>query len=572
MSDSRAQMASPDASAQHAEPGLWRTYVFSTDHKMIGKQYLSLGLFWAVVGGLLAYVMRWQLAWPDTAVPGWGEVAPEVYNVLVTMHGTIMVFFVAMPILLGAFGNFLIPLMIGARDMAFPRLNMLSVWVFALASLVLLVSFFVPGGAASAGWTGYPPLSAKVEYTGVNWGLNLWILAHALEFSAFLMGGVNFLTTAIVLRVPGMTLFRLPLVVWQQLTATAIFLLSVGPLIAGAVMLLLDRTIGTQFFAPGGGGDPLLWQHLFWFFGHPEVYVILLPALGFVLEVLPVFSRKPIFGYRWIIAATIVAGGLSFVVWAHHMFVSGMDPRLAMPFSITTILISVPFAYIVFAMIATLWRGSIRFDTPMLFALAFLAMFIFGGLTGIFNGSAPVNIYINQTYFVVAHFHYTLFSSVFFGGFAGFYFWFPKMFGRLLSPTLGKIHFWLTLVFFNATFFPMHNIGLAGMMRRIANPLQYDFLVPHQWINVVATVGSMFLLAAQIPFVVNVLWSRVAGKIAPKNPWEANTLEWTAPSPPPHLNWGETLPVAYRGPYEYSPPEVPEDWLPQDQPLAVRSA
>jgi len=337
-------------------------------------------------------------------------------------------------------------------------------------------------------------------------------------------------------------------------------------------MLLLDRTIGTQFFAPGGGGDPLLWQHLFWFFGHPEVYVILLPALGFVLEVLPVFSRKPIFGYRWIIAATIVAGGLSFIVWAHHMFVSGMDPRLAMPFSITTILISVPFAYIVFAMIATLWRGSIRFDTPMLFALAFLAMFIFGGLTGIFNGSAPVNIYINQTYFVVAHFHYTLFSAVFFGGFAGFYFWFPKMFGRLLSPTLGKIHFWLTLVFFNATFFPMHNIGLAGMMRRIANPLQYDFLVPHQWINVVATVGSMFLLAAQIPFVVNVLWSRVAGKIAPKNPWEANTLEWTAPSPPPHLNWGETLPVAYRGPYEYSPPEVPEDWLPQDQPLAVRSA
>ncbi len=560
-----------DTHERHAERGFWGTYVFSTDHKTIGKQYLSLGLFWTVVGGLLAYVMRWQLAWPETAVPGWGEVGPETYNVLVTMHGTIMVFFVAMPILLGAFGNFLIPLMVGARDMAFPRLNMLSVWVFALASLVLLISFFVPGGAASAGWTGYPPLSAKVEYTGVNWGLNLWILAHALEFAAFLMGGVNYLTTAIALRVPGMTFVRLPLVVWQLLTATTLFLLSVGPLIAGAVMLLLDRTIGTRFYTPEGGGDPLLWQHLFWFFGHPEVYVILLPAVGFVLEVLPVFSRKPIFGYRWIIASTITAGGLSFIVWAHHMFVSGMDPRLAMPFSITTILISVPFAFIVFAMIATLWRGSVRCDTPMLFALGFLAMFIVGGLTGIFNGSAPADIYINQTYFVVAHFHYTLFSSVFFGGFAGFYFWFPKMFGGMLSEPLGKIHFWLTLIFFNVTFFPMHNIGLAGMVRRIANPMQYDFLVPHQWINVVATVGTMLLLAAQIPFVVNIVWTLLAGKAAPRNPWEANTLEWTAPSPPPHLNWGDALPVVYRGAYEYSPPEVPEDWLPQDRALAVRS-
>jgi cytochrome c oxidase subunit 1 len=553
------------------KPSVWRTHVFSTDHKTIGKQYLALGVFWAVVGGLLAYAMRWQLAWPDTAVPGWGEIGPETYNALVTMHGTIMVFFVAMPILLGAFGNFLIPLMIGARDMVFPRLNMLSVWVFALASAVLLTSFFVPGGAASAGWTGYPPLSAKAEYTGVTWGLNLWILALALEFASFLMGGVNYLTTAITLRVPGLTFFRLPLVVWQQLAAATLFLLSVGPLIAGAVMLLLDRTIGTHFYLPEGGGDPLLWQHLFWFFGHPEVYVILLPALGFVLEVLPVFSRKPVFGYRWIIYATIVAGGLSFVVWAHHMFVSGMDPRLAMPFSITTILISVPFAFIVFAMIATLWRGSIRFDTPMLFALGFLAMFIVGGLTGIFNGSAPADIYISDTYFVVAHFHYTLFSSVVFGGLAGLYFWFPKMFGRLLNEALGRLHFWLTAIFFNVTFFPMHNIGLAGMMRRIANPLQYEFLVPHQWVNVVVTVGAILLLAAQIPLVVNVVWSLVAGRPAPNNPWQAATLEWTAPSPPPHLNWGERLPVVHRGPYEYSVPEISEDWLPQDRALVAPS-
>ncbi len=559
------------ATAEHVEPGVLATYVFSTDHKTIAKQYLALGLFWTLVGGLLAGAMRWQLAWPDTKIPLMGEIGPETYNMLVTMHGTIMVFFVAMPILLGAFGNFLIPLMIGARDMVFPRLNMLSVWTFAVASAVMLASFVVPGGAASAGWTGYPPLSAKAEYTGVTWGLDLWLLGLALEFASFLMGGVNYLTTAIVLRAPGMTVTRLPLVVWQQLGAATLFLLSVGPLIGGAVMLLLDRTIGTGFFSPELGGDPLLWQHLFWFFGHPEVYVVLLPALGFVLEVLPVFSRKPIFGYRWIIGATVVAGALSFIVWAHHMFISGMDPRLAMPFSVTTIVISVPFAYVIFAMIATLWRGSIRFEVPMLWALGFLTMFIVGGLTGIFNGSAPADIYINNTYFVVAHFHYTLFSAVVFGGFAGFYYWYPKMFGRTLNPPLGHLHFWLTLVFFNVTFFPMHNLGLAGMVRRIANPLQYDALVPHQWINVVVTYGALCLIAAQAALVINVVWSRLAGAPAPGNPWGAATLEWSAPSPPPHLNWGPSLPTVHRGPYEYSVPGEREDWLAQDLAPAARA-
>ena len=556
--------ATVERQARHA--GFLRTWVFSTDHKTIGRQYLLLGLLWALAGGLLAGAMRWQLAWPDTRVPGWGQVGPEAFNMMVTMHGTIMVFFVAMPILLGAFGNFLIPLMIGARDMVFPRLNMMSVWTFALASLVLLASFFVPGGAASAGWTAYPPLSARAEYTGVDWGMNLWILALALEFASFLMGGVNYLTTAMVLRAPGMSLLRMPMTVWQQLIAAALFLLSVGPLIAGAVMLLLDRTLGTGFFAPDLGGDPLLWQHLFWFFGHPEVYVVFLPPLGFVLDVLPVFARKPLFGHRWIIGATAVAGGLSFVVWAHHMFMSGMDPRLAMPFSVTTILISVPFAFIVFAMIATLWRGSIRFDTPMLWALGFLTMFIVGGLTGIFNGSAPADIYINNTYFVVAHFHYTLFSAVVFGGLAGFTYWFPKMSGRLLSEPLGKAHFWLTLVFFNVTFFPMHHLGLAGMVRRIADPLQYEYLVPHQWLNVVATVGALGLLASQLVLVANVARSLLAGRRAPANPWQANTLEWLAASPPPHLNWGPSLPVVHRGPYEYSVPGLAEDWLPQAAP------
>jgi cytochrome c oxidase subunit 1 len=283
-----------------------------------------------------------------------------------------------------------------------------------------------------------------------------------------------------------------------------------------------------------------------------------------VLEVLPVFSRKPVFGYRWMIWATIVACALSFIVWAHHMFISGMDPRLAMPFSVTTILISVPFAYIIFAMIATLWRGSIAFDVPMLWALGFLTMFIGGGLTGIFNGSAPVDIYINNTYFVVAHFHYTLFSAVFFGGFTGVYFWFPKMFGRMLSPVLGHLHFWATLVFFNVTFFPMHNLGLAGMVRRVANPLQYDALVPHQWVNVLVTYATLCLLAAQVPFVVNVVWTLLAGRRAPNNPWIATTLEWTAPSPPPHANWGDNVPSVVRGPYDYSVPGRREDWLPQD--------
>ena len=565
--------AGEQAHGLHAEPtGFWSRYVFSVDHKVIGKQYMGLSLVMALIGGLTAYLIRWQLAWPETPVAGFGMVPepmmyegvvpPEFYNALITMHGTIMVFFVAMPFLLGAFGNFLIPLMVGAPDMAFPRLNMMSFWTLFTASCVLVASFFVPGGAASAGWTGYAPLSADPLFTGVNWGLNLWILALALEFASFLMGGVNFLTTAINMRAPGLTLMRLPLLVWMQLTAAVLFMLSVGPLIAGAIMLLFDRTIGTGFFLPARGGDALLWQHLFWFFGHPEVYVVLLPGFGMMLEIFPVFTRRPIFGYRTIIAATIATGVLSFVVWAHHMFVSGIDPRLAMPFSVTTILISVPFAVMVFAMVASLWGGSITFATPMLFALGFLATFLIGGVTGIFLGSATVDIYLHGTYFVVAHFHYTLFPSVFLGGFAGLYFWYPKMFGRMLNDTLGKIHFWITVVAFNCVFIPLFLAGAAGNMRRIYNPMQYDFLKHLEPIHVFATIATIVLLLGQIPFVINFFWSMFAGAPAPANPWRANTLEWMTSSPPPHGNF-DKVPTVYRDPYEYSAPGAKEDWVPQ---------
>ncbi|HVN90414.1 MAG TPA: cbb3-type cytochrome c oxidase subunit I [Candidatus Binataceae bacterium] len=555
----------------HHPQSLISKYVFSTDHKMIAKQYLAVGLLMALVGGAMAYLIRVQLAWPGKPVTGWGFIAPGSYMAMVTMHGTIMVFFVAMPILLGAFGNYLIPLMIGAPDMAFPRLNMMSVWTLFVASLVLIASMLVPGSAPNAGWTGYPPLSAVPEYSGSTWGINLWLLALALEFSSFLMGGINFVTTAINMRAPGLTFWRLPLVVWMEITASALFLLSVGPLVAGSVMLLLDRVLGTTFYAPSQGGDPLLWQHLFWFFGHPEVYVIALPAIGMMMEILPVFARKPMFGYRAIIYSTIIAGFLSLIVWAHHMFVSGMDPRLATPFSILTILISIPFAVMIFAMIATLWRGSIIFSTPMLFTLAALSSFLIGGVTGIFLGSQAADIYLHDSYFVVAHFHYTLFPLLFMGGFAGIYYWFPKMFGKMYSEPLGKLHCVLTFVFFNLTFIPLFMAGFGGAPRRIYFPYGYDFLKPLQHYHVIATYGAIGLLLGQLPFVINLFASMISGRKAETNPWHANTLEWTAPSPPPHGNF-EHVPHVVRGPYDYSVPGVAEDWVAQDKVVTVTVA
>jgi cytochrome c oxidase subunit 1 len=560
-----AQVAVAHA-AEH-ELGFWRKYVFATDHKVIAKQYLWAALLMALIGGLMAAMFRWQLAWPDASVPGWGPMGPQDYMVMVTMHGTIMVFFVAMPILLGAFGNLVIPLMIGAGDMAFPRLNMASFWVFLVGCVVLLASLVVPGGASPAGWTGYPPLSDKVEFTGSFWGINLWILGLALEFVGFLLGGINFLTTVVTLRTRGMTMWRLPLIVWQEIAAVAIFLLSVGPLVAGAIMLLLDRVAGTAFFLPHRGGDPLLWQHLFWFFGHPEVYVIALPGFGIMQEILPVFARKPTFGYRTIIWCTVVACFLSLIVWAHHMYVSGIDPRLATPFSIATIAISIPFAIMIFAMIATLWRGSISFETPMLFSLGGLVTFLLGGVTGIFLGSDTADIYLHDSYFVVAHFHYTLFPVVFFAGFAGIYYWYPKMFGKLMSETLGRVHFVLTFIFFNAAFIPLFMVGLAGGPRRIYSPMAYDLLKPLQPLHVVATVATIGLVLGQLPFIVNFVMSMLWGEKAAANPWHANTLEWTVDSPPPHGNFAHP-PVVTRGPYDYSMPGAKDDWYPQTAPFS----
>ncbi len=566
-----------EAHAPHAELGFIRTYIFSTDHKMIARQFLFLGLFMMVIGGLLAMLIRWELAWPETPVPGlgWllreteGVLPPEAYNMAFTMHATLMIFFVIMPILAGAFGNFLIPLMIGARDMAFPRLNMLSFWAGALAGVVMLAGFFVPGGHAAAGWTAYAPLSAKATYTGVNWGQNLWLISLFILTISSMMGAINYITTVINMRAPGMTFFRLPLAIWAMFITAILLLLALPVLMSATAMLLFDRILGTHWFLPEGGGEPLLWQHLFWFFGHPEVYILILPAMGITSEILPVFARKPIFGYRAMVYSLMSICFLSWIVYGHHMFVSGMNPAVGMSFMVTTMIIAVPSAIKTFNWLGTLWGGNIRFTVPMLNALAFVSMFVIGGLSGIFMASTPVDIYIQDTYFIVAHIHYVVFGGSIFGAFAAIYYWYPKMFGRMLNPFLGHLHFWPSFIFFNLTFFPMHILGVGGMMRRIYNPTQYEFLLHLQWWNVFITWSAFALGLSQIPFVINFLWNLFAGKKAPLNPWQSNTLEWTAPSPPPHLNWGDRIPTVYRGPYEFSSPEVEEDFYPQTRPPAV---
>ena len=549
----------------HGEQSFWGKYVFSTDHKIIAMQYMFTGMAMGVIGGLMAYVFRMQLAFPGIEVPGYGLVGPNQYNALVTNHGAIMIFWVAMPVLIAAFGNFLIPLMLGCDDMVFPKLNRLSYQIFLLSSIVLLASFFVQGGGFGGAWTAYPPLSSKAEYSLTPLGSSIWLVAVALEFVAFLLGGINFVTTAMNSRAPGMKMYDIPVVVWMIVIASILFMASVGPLIAGAVMLFMDQQVGTAFFDPDKGGDPILWQHLFWFFGHPEVYVVLLPAVGITAEIITVFSRKPLFAYKTILYTAFGTGVLSFTVWAHHQFVAGIDPRMAHVFTITTLLISIPIAEMMFAYIATMYGGSITFGTPMLWALAFIAEFLIGGVTGIFLGASGSDIYLHDTYFVLAHFHYTFYPIAIIGTFAGVTYWFPKMFGRMMDDRLGKIHFWGSIIPFNLIFIPLFFLGAAGQHRRIYDFTNFPELAAMQHWRVVATISLLVMLGFQLVFFYNFFRSMFRGEKAEKNPWKANTLEWTADSPPPHGNWAE-LPTVYRGPYEYSHPDREEDYWPQNVP------
>ncbi|MFQ5750678.1 MAG: cbb3-type cytochrome c oxidase subunit I [bacterium] len=595
----------------HVDHGFIGTYIFSTDHKMIAKQFLILGLIMLLMGGGLAMLIRWQLAYPEKPLPligasehylesgethtymdrvwdewlsksddeqNWltkrmpvGIISPAYYNSLFTMHATIMVFFVVMPILVGCFGNFLIPLMIGTRDMAFPTLNMLSFWVAVISGMVMIAGFFVPGGHAATGWTGYPPLSADSTWTGVDWGQNLWCMSLIILGISSLMGSINYITTIINLRAPGMTFMRLPLVIWALFIVAILLLLALPVLTAALAMLLFDRMAGTTFFSISGGGDPLLWQHLFWFFGHPEVYILILPAMGIASEILPVFSRKPIFGYKAMVYAMSAIAFLGFIVWGHHMFQSGMNPTLGTTFMVSTMVIAVPSAIKTFNWLGTLWGGNIRLTVPMLHALAFVSMFVIGGLSGIYMASTPVDIFIHDTYYIVAHIHYVVFGGSIFGMFAAIYYWFPKMFGRMMNDKLGKVHFWLSFISFNCTFFPMHILGVGGHMRRIYNPLQYEFLQKFEGMNIFISISAFILGTVQLIFFFNVFYSMLRGKKAEDNPWHANTLEWTAATPPPHGNF-EALPVVYHAPYEYSAPLVEEDWLPQTRKITPTSA
>jgi cytochrome c oxidase subunit I len=556
------------ADAHHGPTGILK-YIWSTDHKIIAMQYLFTGMFMAVIGGYMAYVFRMQLAFPGISVPGFGQVSPGEYNSLITNHGSIMIFWVAMPVLIAAFGNFLIPLMIGADDMVFPRINRLSYQIFLISALILLASLFVEGGGFGGAWTSYPPLSAVAEYNLTNLGSTLWLTAVALEFVAFLLGGINFIVTLMNSRAPGMKAYDIPLTVWMIVIASVLFMLSVGPLMAGAVMLLFDQTLGTGFYDPARGGDPILWQHLFWFFGHPEVYVVLLPAIGFVIDITATFARKKVFGYKIMLYTAVATAVLSFFVWAHHQFVAGIDPRMANVFTITTLLISVPIAELLFVMIATLYGGSIRLTTPMLWALGFISTFLLGGVTGIFLGASGADIYLHDTYFVLAHFHYTFFPIAIIGTFAAFTYWFPKMFGRMLDERLGKIHFWGTIIPFNTIFIPLFMLGGIGQHRRIYNFEHFPELA-EPWmftLRQIATISLLIMLLFQLVFFYNVIKSWISGRKAGDNPWKANTLEWTTVSPPPHGNWAPAeLPKVYRGPYEYSHPDREEDYWPQNEP------
>ncbi len=569
----------------HHEENFVTKYLFTTDHKMIAKQFLISGMFWAFLGGMLSLIFRLQLGFPDAKLEflrpilgGWiteaGKLDQNFYLAAVTMHGTIMVFFVLTAGLSGTFSNFLIPLQIGARDMASGFMNMLSYWFFFLSSVVMFTSLFIETGPASGGWVVYPPLSALPKaMPGSGLGMTLWLVSMTFFIVSSLLGSINYIATVINLRTEGMSFTRLPLTIWAFFITAVIGVLSFPVLFSAALLLVFDRSFGTSFYLseiyidgqalPNVGGSPVLYQHLFWFLGHPEVYIVLLPALGITSEVIATNARKPIFGYRAMVGSLLGIAFLSFIVWAHHMFVSGMNPFLGSIFMFLTLIIAVPSAVKAFNYIATLWKGNIVFTPAMLFSIGLVSLFISGGLTGIILGNSALDIQLHDTYFVVAHFHLVMGSASFFGMMAGVYHWFPKMFGRMMDARLGYIHFWLTFIGAYLVFFPMHYTGIAGFPRRYYSFTNFDAFSTFTDLNMFISIAAIVTVFAQFIFVFNFFYSMYRGRLAPLNPWKSSTLEWTTPRFPGHGNWPGALPKVYRWPYDYSKPGAEDDFIPQ---------
>ncbi|WP_437920962.1 cytochrome c oxidase subunit I [Sphingobacterium sp. LRF_L2] len=577
-----------DAHDHHHETFLTK-YIFSQDHKMIAKQFLITGIVMAVFAMLLSILFRIQLAWPETDFPilevflgKWaegGRIKPEFFLSLVTIHGTMMVFFVLTAGLSGTFSNLLIPYQIGARDMASPLMNMLSYWFFFIACVIMVASFFIESGPASAGWTIYPPLSAvPTAIPGSGLGMTLWLVSMTLFIASQVLGGVNYVSTILNMRTKGMDLWKMPLTIWAFFLTAIVGLLSFPVLVSAVVLLFFDRTVGTSFYLsdlvvqgqilPNEGGSPILFQHLFWFLGHPEVYIVVMPALGLTSEVISTNSRKPIFGYHAMVYSLVGITVLSFIVWGHHMFVTGMNPFLGGVFMITTLIIAVPSAVKAFNYIATLWRGNIRFTPAMMFAIGMVSFFVSGGLTGLYLGNAALDINLHDTYFVVAHFHLVMGSASIFGMLCGVYHWYPKMFGRMMDTKLGYLHFWLTFIGAYLVFFPMHFMGIDGVPRRYYTFTAFPFMDKWISVNMLITWAAIIAGLAQVAFLWNFFASIWRGKRAPQNPWNANTLEWTTPVEHIHGNWPGEIPTVHRWPYDYSKPGHDTDFIPQNVPFS----